>query len=279
MNFIQVNFSIEPYEEYLSDLLASELGELGFDSFLPTYNGLEAFITADLYSEAKLNELLSNFVFEANIEYNAITVETINWNEEWEKHYFEPIIIDNECVIHSSFHKDIPKLKYDIVIDPKMSFGTGHHETTSLMIGEILKMEIKGLNILDMGCGTSVLAILAAMRGATKITAIDIDAWCVENSIENIALNHVERIEVAMGDAKLLKGLKFDVIIANINRNILLNDIETYADCLDIGGELYMSGFYKEDIVLIEAEANRNNLKLNYFVEKNNWVAVKTTKH
>lgn len=278
MNFIQVNFTIEPFEEYLSDLLASELGELGFDSFLPTFKGLEAFIPADLYSETKLNELLSNFAFEATIEYKAITVETINWNEEWEKHYFEPIIIDNECVIHSSFHKDIPKLKYDIVIDPKMSFGTGHHETTSLMIGEILKMDVKGLNILDMGCGTSVLAILAAMRGATKITAIDIDAWCVENSIENIALNCVEGIDVAMGDAQLLKELKFDVIIANINRNILLNDIETYAACLDSGGELYMSGFYKEDIVLIEAEANRNHLKLDYFVEKNNWVAVKTTK-
>lgn len=278
MNFIQVNFSIEPYEEYLSDVLASELGELGFDSFLPTYNGLEAFIPANLYSEVKLNELLSNFIFEATIEYNVIKVETINWNEEWEKHYFEPIIIDNECVIHSSFHKDIPKLKYDIVIDPKMSFGTGHHETTSLMIAEILKMDVKGLSILDMGCGTSVLAILAAMRGASKITAIDIDEWCVANSIENIALNKVEGIEVLMGDAQLLNGLKYDVIIANINRNILLNDIKTYADCLDAGGELYMSGFYKEDIPLIEAEANRNNLKLNYFAEKNNWVAVKTTK-
>lgn len=278
MNFIQVNFSIEPYEEYLSDVLASELGELGFDSFSPTYNGLEAFIPENLYSEVKLKELLSNFIFEATIEYNVIKVETINWNEEWEKHYFEPIIINNQCVIHSSFHKDIPKLKYDIVIDPKMSFGTGHHETTSLMIAEILKMDVKGLNVLDMGCGTSVLAILAAMRGASKITAIDIDEWCVENSIENIALNKVEGIEVAMGDAQLLKGLKFDVIIANINRNILLNDIKAYADCLDAGGELYMSGFYKEDIPLIEAEANRNNLKLNYFAEKNNWVAVKTTK-
>jgi ribosomal protein L11 methyltransferase len=278
MNFIQVNFIIEPFEEYLSDVLASELGEIGFDSFLPTHNGLEAFIPADLYRESKLKDLLSNFVFEASIEYEVITVETINWNEEWEKHYFEPIIIDNECVIHSSFHKNIPKLKYDIVIDPKMSFGTGHHETTSLMIGEILKMNVEGLNILDMGCGTSVLAILAAMRGATKITAIDIDAWCVDNSIENLTLNNINGVIVKMGDAQLLKGLKFDIIIANINRNILLNDIETYAACLNADGELYMSGFYKEDIVLIEAEANLNNLKLDYFVEKNNWVAVKTTK-
>ena len=278
MNFIQVNFSIEPFEEYLSDLLASELGDLGFDSFLPTFNGLEAYIPAELYSETKLNELLSSFIFEATIEYTAITVETINWNEEWERHYFEPIIIDDKCVIHSSFHKDIPILQYDIVIDPKMSFGTGHHETTSLMIAEILKMDVKGLNLLDMGCGTSVLAILAAMRGASKISAIDIDAWCVENSIENIALNQVESIDVKKGDAQLLKGQKFDVILANINRNILLNDIKIYADCLSAGGELYMSGFYKEDIELIEAEANRNKLKLDYFVEKNNWVVVKTTK-
>jgi ribosomal protein L11 methyltransferase len=159
-----------------------------------------------------------------------------------------------------------------------MAFGTGHHETTSLVIAEILNMDIKGKTLLDMGCGTAVLAILAAMRGAKNILAIDIDTWCTENSLENIAMNKISGIEVKLGDAQLLSGLHFDIILANINRNILLADMEQYAACLTSGGELYMSGFYKEDIPLIEAEATNNGLKLIYFKEKNNWVAVKTIK-
>ena len=278
MDFVQVNFSIEPYEEYVADVLASELGEIGFDSFVQVNNGLEAFVPANLFNENQITELLDNFVFEVTIDYKVTQIETKNWNEEWEKHYFEPIVIGNECVIHSSFHKNVPVAKYDIVIDPKMAFGTGHHETTSLVIGELLTMDLKGKTLLDMGCGTAVLAILAAMRGAVDIIAIDIDKWCTDNSIENIELNHVTGIDVRLGGAELLKDLHFDIVLANINRNILLADMEMYANCLSVGGELYMSGFYKEDIVLIEAEANRNGLKLIDFKSKNNWVVVKTVK-
>lgn len=278
MDFVQVNFSIEPYEEYVADVLASELGEIGFDSFVQVNNGLEAFVPANLFNENQITELLDNFVFEVTIDYKVTQIETKNWNEEWEKHYFEPIVIGNECVIHSSFHKNVPVAKYDIVIDPKMAFGTGHHETTSLVIGELLTMDLKGKTLLDMGCGTAVLAILAAMRGAGDIIAIDIDKWCTDNSIENIELNHVTGIDVRLGGAELLKDLHFDIVLANINRNILLADMEMYANCLSVGGELYMSGFYKEDIVLIEAEANRNGLKLIDFKSKNNWVVVKTVK-
>jgi len=279
MNYLEIHFFIEPYEEYISDVLSEELGELGFDSFVQTEESLDAYILKNLFDEVKLKNLLDDFPFEATIDYKVTQIESKNWNEEWEKHYFEPIVIGNDCVIHSSFHKNVPIAKYNIVIDPKMAFGTGHHETTSLMIGQLLEMELQGKTLLDMGCGTALLAILAAMRGSKDILAIDIDTWCTENSLENIAINKVEGIEVKLGGAELLIGLHFDIILANINRNILLADMEKYADCLSTGGELYLSGFYKEDIPLIEAEANRNGLKLIEFQEKNNWIVVKTLKN
>jgi ribosomal protein L11 methyltransferase len=278
MNYFEINFHITPFEEYISDVLASELGEIGFDSFVSTEVGLDAYALEMAFDETKLKNLLDNFPFEATIDYKVTQIESKNWNEEWEKHYFEPIVIGNECVIHSSFHKNVPKAKYDIVIDPKMAFGTGHHETTSLVIGKLLQMDLQGKTLLDMGCGTAVLAILAAMRGAKDILAIDIDTWCTENSIENIEMNHITGIEVKLGGAELLAGLHFDIILANINRNILLADMEQYAACLSTGGELYMSGFYTQDIPLIEAEANRLGLILIDYIEKNNWVVVKTVK-
>jgi len=278
MNFIQVDFSFEAFEEFMADILAAELAEIGFDSFVPCENGMQAFIPETKFNENNLKDAINNYPLEVAISYEIVTVASKNWNEEWEKHYFEPIVIGEECVIHSSFHKDIPVAKYDIIIDPKMSFGTGHHETTSLVIGEILKMNLTNKKVLDMGCGTAVLAILAAMRGASELLAIDIDSWCTENSLENIALNKVSGIEVKHGGAELLDGLHFDIILANINRNILLADMEKHAACLTTGGELYMSGFYKADIPVIEAELNRNGLELIDFKEKNNWVVVKTIK-
>jgi len=278
MNYLEAIFLIEPYEEYISDVLAEELGELGFESFVTTEESLAAYIPENKFDENKVKELLADFPFEASINYKLNQIESKNWNEEWEKHFFEPIVIGNECVIHSSFHQNVPKATYEIVIDPKMAFGTGHHETTSLVIGELLKMDLDGKKLLDMGCGTAVLAILASMRGAKDIVAIDIDTWCTENSLENLEVNRISNIDVKLGGAELLEGMHFDIVLANINRNILLADMEKYVDCLSSGGELYMSGFYKEDIPLIEAEANINGLKMTDFKEKNNWVVVKMIK-
>lgn len=192
------------------------------------------------------------------------------------KEFFQPIVIEDRCVIHSTFHHDYPQAEYDIVINPQMAFGTGHHETTSSILGELLDADLKGKSVLDMGCGTSILAILASMRGADPVTAIDIDDWCVNNSRDNIALNNISNITVELGDASLLKGRKpFDIIIANINRNILLNDMAAYAACMHKGSELYMSGFYVEDIPAIREKAESLGMTFVHHREKNRWVAVK----
>lgn len=278
MDYIEVHFYIEPDEEFLFDALAGMLSEIGFESFVPNGSGIDAYIQEKYFDENKVKETIETFPFTASIDYKSSYIESKDWNEEWEKNYFEPIVIGNECVIHSSFHKNVPAAKYDIIINPKMAFGTGHHETTSLVIEYLLHMDLTGKKLLDMGCGTSVLAILAKMRGAKQLTAIDIDTWCVDNSLENIALNNVTDIDVQLGDAALLKNKHFDIIIANINRNILLADMSQYAACLPVGGELYMSGFYKEDISKIEEEAQKNGLVFKAFKEKNNWVAVKFIK-
>lgn len=279
MRYLAIHLRFDNKEDFVADVLADYLGKIGFESFVTTDEGLDAYIPEKNFSEQEFETALKRFPLDVAMSYVAEEMEDKNWNEEWEKHFFEPITIDNECIIHSSFHKDILKLKYNIIIDPKMAFGTGHHETTSLMVSEILKMDLTGKSVLDMGCGTSVLAILASLKGAESITAIDIDEWCVRNSLENIALNDVNNIRVLLGDASLLTGQHFDVIIANINRNILLNDMEKYSACLPAGGELFMSGFYTEDLPVIESKAAAYGLKTDYFNRKNNWTVVKMTKH
>lgn len=277
MKYLEFTFRTTPCTEVVNDVLTAVLGEVGFESFVEQPEGITAYIQAELYKEELLQSALAEFPLpDVQLKYTSAEAEDKDWNEEWEKNFFQPIIIDNRCVIHSTFHHDVPRVEYDIVINPQMAFGTGHHETTSLIIGELLESELKGKSLLDMGCGTSILAILARMRGACPCTAVDIDEWCVRNSLENIALNKVDQIDVFQGDASSLaeKG-PFDVIIANINRNILLNDMKQYVKCMHPGSELYMSGFYVEDIPLIEAEAKNNGLHLVHHHEKNRWAAVK----
>jgi ribosomal protein L11 methyltransferase len=278
MNYLEVIFTLNPYEEYISDLLMETLGEIGFDSFQVVDKQVFAYIQENNFNQEALDKSLSEFDYPVSIHYSKLLLENKDWNEEWEKNFFQPILIEKDCVIHSSFHQDVPKAEYDIVIDPKMAFGSGHHETTELMLSELLKINLKGKNLLDMGCGTAVLSILASFRGAASILAVDIDDWCIENSMENIRLNKINNIEIRKGGAKVLENLHFDVVLANINRNVLLNDIKFYAACLSAGGELYLSGFYVEDIPLIEAEAKKHGLQLMNFKEKNNWALVKTIK-
>ena len=280
MDYIELTVKMRPFEEYLGDVMAACLAGIGYESFVPADDGLLAYVPEDAEAEDALADVAAAFpVPGVEIRWEARRIPQRDWNEEWERNYFQPIVVGNECVIHSSFHRDVPRAKYDIVIDPKMAFGTGHHETTGLMIEELLGMELAGRRVLDMGCGTSVLAILAAMRGATDVTAIDIDPWCTDNSRDNVELNHVAGIRILLGGAELLAGERFDVILANINRNILLADMSRYAACLPSGGELYMSGFYTDDIPAIEAEAARCGMALAHTREKHRWAVVKAVKN
>ncbi|KAB5392983.1 50S ribosomal protein L11 methyltransferase [Bacteroides fragilis] len=277
MKYFEFTFDTHPCTETVNDVLAAVLGEAGFESFVEREGGLTAYIQQSLYNEETLKTELANFpVPDTEISYTFAEAEDKDWNEEWEKNFFQPIVIGDRCVIHSTFHQDVPKAEYDILINPQMAFGTGHHETTSLIIGELLDSELTGKSLLDMGCGTSILAILARMRGAKPCTAIDIDEWCVRNSIENIELNGVTDIAVSQGDASALQGKgPFDVVIANINRNILLNDMKQYVACMHPGSELFMSGFYIDDIPAIHREAEKHGLTFVHHQEKNRWAAVK----
>lgn len=282
MNYYEINFTYDsPVEtEIINDILAAELGEIGFESFTETKEGLQGYIKDSLFDNQVLEEKLSVFPLEnVSIAHTTQVVESKDWNEEWEKNYFKPIRIGNDCIIRASFHEAEPGFTYTIIIDPKMAFGTGNHETTYLMISEMLKLDLEGKELLDMGCGTAVLAILARMKGAQRVAAIDIDEWAYNNALENIRLNDTEDIQIALGGAEKIKdcGL-FDLVFANINRNILLNDMSHYAQCMRTGGYLYMSGFYKEDIPVIEEECQRNGLTILSHTEKNNWVAVRVRK-
>lgn len=277
MKYLEFIFKTEPCSEAVNDVLAATLGEIGFESFVDSESGITAYIQQELYREELLKASLEDFPIEnVSIGYTWSEAEDKDWNEEWEKNFFQPIVIGNRCVIHSTFHQDVPQAEYDIVINPQMAFGTGHHETTSLIISELLDADLKGKTVLDMGCGTSILAILASMRGADALLAVDIDSWCVNNSIENIALNHINNIEVELGDAATLNGKgPFDVVIANINRNILLHDMAAYVACMKPQAELYMSGFYAEDVPLIREKAESLGLRFTHSKSQNNWTAVK----
>lgn len=277
MKYFEVTFSVNPCNETVTDILSALTAEIGFESFVECEGGMQAYVQQSLFDEDALKSIIADFpIPETEITYTITEPEDKDWNEEWEKNFFQPIVIEDRCVIHSTFHKDYPKAEYDIVINPQMAFGTGHHETTSSILGELLDADLKGKSVLDMGCGTSILAILASMRGADHVTAIDIDDWCVNNSKDNIALNNINNITVELGDASLLEGRKpFDVIIANINRNILLNDMAAYTACMHKGSEIYMSGFYVQDIDAIRSKGESLGLKFVHYREKNNWVAVK----
>ena len=269
--YIGYYFTVTPLQP-ATEILIAELGYAGFESFVETETGVTAYIQKEEWRKNILEDIYVLTNNEFKITYTFDEIEQVNWNSEWEKN-FNPIIVDNLCSVRAPFH-DKPDTQYDIVIEPKMSFGTGHHETTHMMIQHIMANNFQGKSVLDMGCGTAVLAILAEMKGASSIDAIDIDNWCYLNSIENAERNNCKKISVFEGDATLLIDQKYDTIIANINRNILLNDIKTYSKCLNPNGSLFLSGFYETDIDIIEKECNANGLKLKNKLNRNNWVAL-----
>lgn len=271
-NYLEFQFKIHPPVP-ASEILIAELGSLGFESFVENEDGVTAYILKEEFKENMLTEVRILDSDEFKISYSSSEIQQVNWNEEWEKN-FQPIVVDDICSVRAPFHPK-PETEFDIVIEPKMSFGTGHHATTHMMIQFILKNEWKGKSVLDMGCGTGVLAILCSQKGANPVEAIDIDNWCYLNTMENIERNNVPEISVKEGGAELLGEKKYDVIIANINRNILLNDMQKYVSVLQPDGDLYLSGFYKEDIPIIQEACEKLGLKFQENLEKDKWVAVK----
>ncbi len=305
MQYLELTFTLTPDNEALRDVLSASLAEIGFDSFVdtarleetaiphapdpehPTFAAAEtaegaykAYIPRNLYDREALDELLEAFPLPGvSIAYTVSEVEDRDWNEEWEKNYFQPLVVDDRCVVASTFHKDVPEAEYNIRINPQMSFGTGHHATTSQMISRLLTADLAGKEVLDMGCGTGILAILARMRGAAHCEAVDVDEWCVKNTKENIALNPVDHIDVTLGDASSLATMgPFDLIIANINLGILVRDMSAYAARLNEGGEIYLSGFYDEDVPQLLAETERQGLSLIDQRSKDGWACLRVGK-
>lgn len=278
MDYQKITIGIIPFQEWLRDILNSHLAEIGFDSFVETPNGFEAYIPSNLFKLRDFDAILSAYQDDFDFDIDSEYIKDQNWNEEWEKNFFKPLVIGGECMIRAPFHTEYPNAKYEIIIEPNMAFGTGNHETTSTIIESILQNDVTGKTILDMGCGTGILSILASLKGAKHITAIDIDKWSYEGTLENAELNNIKNIDTFLGDASLLGNKSFDLIFANIHKNVLLNDMQAYYNVLNAGGTLIMSGFYTQDIPDIKAKAESLGMKDAGFVEKNNWTAHSFTK-
>lgn len=274
-DYYALRLDVEPCSADATDLLAYLLGEAGYESFVPDDKGLTAYVPAALYSDEAVSTALEEFCFDATVTASAELVEGRDWNAEWERNYFRPIVVGERCVVHSSFHTDVPAAEYDIVIDPKMAFGTGHHATTSLILTRLLDMDLQGRSFIDVGTGTGILAILAAMRGAVPVAGIEIDRFAWENACDNARLNGHPEIAVLCGDASLLQSLApADVVVANINRNVILGDIRSYAAAMRPGATLLLSGFYEADCAMVEEAAVAAGLTAAGRTVRDNWACV-----
>ena len=272
MNYIEVAVTIEPKEQG-SDVLIAKLSELGFESFVETEQGFLAYIQEEEYSEEEVELTIGDFLDLFKIKFMSKIIPKQNWNKEWESN-FQPIDVDGKCYIRAPFHEKKPGYLLDIIIEPKMSFGTGHHDTTQLMIQILMLLNVKNKALLDMGCGTGVLAIAASMLGANPITAIDIDDWSFENTIENLAKNNINNALVHKGDAQILEGKIFHTILANINKNVLLADMSVYKKVLEKNGNLVLSGFFETDISEIKTKAEDLGFKYEGSYISNKWAAL-----
>lgn len=260
MDYIEVQFTISPLEP-AREILAAYLGEKSFDSFMDTDEGMTAYIAKDDWSEDGLKQVISSVGF-AKVNYTFRVTEDQNWNATWESQ-FQPIDVDGRCYIRAPFHEPKEGVEFEIVISPQMSFGTGHHATTYQMVKAMLDLDMEGQEVLDMGAGTAILAVLAEKKGARKIDAIDVEEWAYRNALENAQLNDCSRIHVALGDVSLLPSEeKYDLVLANINRNVLLQDMQAYARCMKTGSLILFSGFFPSDTPLMEEEAKKTGLQL-----------------
>ncbi len=269
MNYIELTVIVEPKEQGC-DILIAKLSELGFESFVESDNGFLSYIQEEQYDKILVKLVFSDYGDLFKISYTSKSIPQQNWNKEWESN-FQPIDVDGKCYIRAPFHEAKINYEYDVIIEPKMSFGTGHHDTTQLMIQKLMRLDVKNKSLLDMGCGTGVLAIVASMMSADPITAIDIDEWSYENSIENLQKNTINNVVVHKGNVQILAGRLFHTILANINKNVLLADMPVYVQALEKKGNLVLSGFFETDVNELAGKAITLGLKLEEKVVSNQW--------
>ena len=276
MQYVETQLIFTPATPENREILAALLAEIGYDSFMDVPTGLSAYIPANMFDEAATADALEpvSAIFE-QLKIESKPMPDVDWNAEWEKS-FTPITVDGKCRIRAPFHDYDANYQLDIIIEPKMSFGTGHHATTTLMIQQLFNLDVAGKSILDMGCGTGVLAIVAKKLGAQCVTGIDIDHWSVENAQENAARNNVE-MTVVEGGVEAISGT-FDIILANINRNILLEQMQVYSRSLPVGGVLCLSGFYVSDLDIIKEKAGQLGFRFELVLQQDEWVSAKFTK-
>ncbi|MDE6310060.1 MAG: 50S ribosomal protein L11 methyltransferase [Muribaculaceae bacterium] len=280
-DYIETRVDITPCDEIATDLVAYNLCEIGYESFVADLSGVTAYRPVRIpLTDEQILDAITEAIPDYKFTVKHTSIEGEDWNKEWEQHYFQPIVVgDNRLVIHSSFHKDFPKCDYDIVIDPKMAFGTGHHATTSLIVNRLLGADLIGKSLIDMGTGTAILAIVAAMRGASPVTGIEIDPVAYDNAIENVALNGHSEITLICGDASALDQVEpSNWLVANINRNVITADIDRYASHIVEGGTALFSGFYIEDVPIIEKAAALVGLKVVSVDSRDRWACVQCIK-
>lgn len=274
-DYYLVRINLNPCVEEECDIVAALLADVGFESFVPDEKGVSAYIRKELFDKPATSSALAAYPFNGELQMEeAELIQGQDWNSEWEKHYFQPIVVGDRCVVHSSFHKEYPKAEYEIVVDPRMAFGTGHHETTSLMLERLLSYPLEGRKLLDMGTGTGILAILAAMRGAVYVVGVEIDEPAYLNAVDNAGINGVD-LDLRLGGVETVTECGyFDYVLANINRNIIIADIDKYARSLRQGGIMTLSGFYVEDIPFVEEAGKKCGLAPVAFFEKRRWACL-----
>ena len=270
MIYTQISFKLNPDTTENREILVAMLSDLAFESFDESEEQVMGYIPGESVDLVEIEAITSLLPFSVVTENEMIPDK--NWNEVWEKNYFKPLLIGNRCLVRAPFHTEFEPAEFELVIEPKMAFGTGNHETTTLVAEQILNMDLTGKTVLDMGCGTGILGMLASLKGAKSVTAIDIDTWSFESTVENARLNNILNLGAKLGDASLLGTETFEIIFANIHKNVIINDLPVYESVLQSGGKLYLSGFYTYDMPDVKAKAESLGLIETGFQEKNNWV-------